>query len=139
MVAILILQFNFSKFIVCYCQHRAVVPDQLVAVDTGGGGRDAGERRLLDRGVAVPAVDAQPRDMVVVAERHRLSQGHALARVVGRPIEQHEQPDHPGDDKNRPVDAGFCDCVRAALEDLRHAWDSRRRRPKSKNLVLPNL
>ena len=62
-------------------------PDLRMAVHAGLGGRDAGERRGLDRSVAVPAVDADAADVMRVAERHRLLARHVLARVVTAAIQ----------------------------------------------------
>ena len=57
-------------------QQRAVGPDLRVAGHAGLGRRDAGEGGLLHGGVAVAAVDAVVRDVVLVAERHRLLERH---------------------------------------------------------------
>src|SRR5205814_2048308 len=53
-------------------QHGTVRPDLRVAVHAGARRRQPGEGGFLDGGVAVPAVDAQAGDMVLVTERHRL-------------------------------------------------------------------
>ena len=53
-------------------EHRGVFPDDLVAVVAGRRRGDAGEGRRLDAGVAVAAVDAEPGDVVVVAEGDEL-------------------------------------------------------------------
>ena len=53
-------------------EDRRVRPDLRVAVHAGLGRRDAGERRRLDRRVAVAAVDAVVEHVVLVAELHRL-------------------------------------------------------------------
>ena len=53
-------------------QDIAAGPDLRVTVHAGCGGRYAGERRNFYRRVAVPAVDAQTGDVMLVAERHRL-------------------------------------------------------------------
>jgi len=50
----------------------AVGQDLRVTVHAGLCGREAGERGLLNRGVAISAVDPVIADMVFMAERHRL-------------------------------------------------------------------
>ena len=50
-----------------------------MAGHAGMGRRQAGERRGLDRGVAVAAIEAKAADMMLVAERHRL-----IEVMVGR-------------------------------------------------------
>ncbi len=71
-------------------QHRALIPDQVVAVHARCRRRNSGERRILDTGVAVEAADAEGGRVVIVAERNRLSEHDALAGVVGGPVEQCE-------------------------------------------------
>src|SRR5438105_3998856 len=60
-------------------EHRRLRPDLLVAVHADLRRRHAGEGRRLDRRVAVAAIDAEPADVVLVAEGHRLLLWHAHA------------------------------------------------------------
>src|SRR5208282_2179728 len=52
-------------------------PHLRVAVHAGLGGGDPGKVGGLDRGMAVTAVNAQPRDVVLMAKGDRLGTGHA--------------------------------------------------------------
>ena len=101
-------------------EHLAVVPDQLVTVHAGGCGRHAGECRFLDRGMAIEAADAQPGDMVIVAEWDGLSADDRLSSGVGRAIEDHEHPDQDRDEEDTTEEAHFGQGVGAGPKDLRH-------------------
>src|SRR5579883_742530 len=65
-------------------EHRAVHPDLRVATHAGMRGKHAREVALLHRGVAVPAINAELTDVVLVTEWHRLPSGQANSRDVGR-------------------------------------------------------
>lgn len=65
-------------------QHVAVSPDLFVAIHTHGGRRNSGEGTDLNGVVAVPAVDTESANMVLMAERNRLIQGDAFVRDVRR-------------------------------------------------------
>src|SRR5207302_10550281 len=56
-------------------QHLRVGPDLRMTGHAGMGRRDTGVLRYLDRSMAVTAIEAQPTDVVLMAERHRLRRG----------------------------------------------------------------
>ena len=64
-------------------KHGRARPYLGVAVHAGLGGRNAGKAGLLDRGVAVTAVNAQTTDVMLVAERRSLHSRLILAGDVG--------------------------------------------------------
>ena len=63
-------------------QHVAVSPDLLVAIHTHGRRWNSGEGADLNRVVAVPAVDTEAPNMMLMAERNRLIQGYAFVRNI---------------------------------------------------------
>ena len=99
-------------------------PDLRVAVHAGLRGRHVGERRGLDRRVAVPAVDAQPAHVVRVRELDRLRDVRVGA---GGPVGPHD------DGRRGPEQGGQCadhdearpgDLVRTGTEDLAHTLNT---------------
>ena len=82
--------------------------------------RDAGERRLLDRGVAVAAVDAVAGDVALVAELNRLLARDVRLGHPGRAVDLGEEAEQAGDEEDRAEDADPSNRVRAAMKDLRH-------------------
>src|ERR1700687_2712587 len=56
-------------------EHFTAHPDLFMAVHARLGRRDTREGRGFDRGMAIPAVDAQLRDMMLMAKGHRLHIG----------------------------------------------------------------
>ena len=89
-----------------------------MAVDAGLGRRDAGKARLLNRGVTVAAVDAQPGHMVLVAKRDRLRLSHSGIRDVRRALNLHHGPKQPGHGKNREDHGGPGNGIAAAWKNL---------------------
>src|SRR5262249_48253250 len=81
-------------------ERRAVLEDLRVAVHAGLGGRDPGDRRLVDARVAVAAVDPHAAHVVHVVEGHGLRARLPLARHVGRarPDEEERAQDRCGHD-----------------------------------------
>src|SRR5690348_479205 len=89
-------------------QHRRVRPDLRMTGHARLRRRDAGIRRFADAGVAIPAVNAESVDVMLVAERHRLVIGDSLSGDRGRildpprdPGPRDEQDDHGRDDRSR--------------------------------------
>ena len=101
-------------------QHRRVRPDLRVAVHARLGRRNAGKARVLHRRVAVAAIDAQSRHVVLVAERHRLHAAQRLLRRVGRALHLERRPQQTGDHDHHGDDRSARNCIRTTMEDLGH-------------------
>src|SRR5262245_19248575 len=82
--------------------------------------RHTTERRLLDGGVAVAAVDLELADMMAMAERHRLLDGSERARVVGRADRPGADPAQRDEEEDRPEDGDARNDVEGAMKDLGH-------------------
>src|SRR5947208_230796 len=91
-----------------------------MATHAGLGRRHAREARFFDRGMAVAAVDAEPSNVVLVAERHRLPERLVFARVKRGAI---DHTPAEGDGRNEQWQAGQS-CTKACgicwLEKLCH-------------------
>jgi hypothetical protein len=70
--------------------------------------------------VAVATVDAVAGDVPLVAELNRLRAGDAGLRHPRRAVHLVEEAKQTGDEKDGAKDADLCDCVGAAVKDLRH-------------------
>src|SRR5262249_35301278 len=79
-----------------------------------------GEGRLLDRRVTVAAVDADPSDVVLVAERDGLLARDALLRVVGGALDRRGDEEKADDEEEGAEDADLREGVGARMKDLRH-------------------
>jgi hypothetical protein len=88
-------------------ENGSIKPDFGMARHARVGRRDAGERRGFNRGVAVAALDAQPRDMVLMAERDRLLDKSVDARAPGGDINLGPDPDCDRDQEQAPKDGHF--------------------------------
>ena len=102
-------------------EHRGVGPDLCVAVHARLRRRDAGEVRGLDRGVAVAAVDAEARDVVLVAEGNRLLAPYPLIREIRRADDPADDPKDEAGDENRPENGDTRKRIRTSVENLRHS------------------
>ena len=103
-----------------------VLPHLRVARHAGLGGGEPREARVLDARVAVATVDAEPLDVVLVAERHRLHARGVLLRDVGGTTQSIEQPPRRDHDEDGAENRDTADRVRAAMKDLGHRFASRR-------------
>src|SRR5712692_1010266 len=83
------------------------------------------EGRVFDRGMTVTAVDAQPADVMLVAERHRLLDGNLRARGVRGRIQLRPRQDQEGDDEDSAKNAQTRKSIRAVVENLGHLPTSR--------------
>ena len=101
-------------------QNRTLGPDLRVAIHADLGGRNAGERGLFHRGVAVTAIDAVITDVVFMAELHRLAARDADLRHIGRTVNRGEGGDEDDDDTDAPEYAHPGDGVRAPVKYLSH-------------------
>ncbi len=102
-------------------QNRALSPDLRVAVHADLGGRNAGERRLFHRGMAISAIDAVVTDVVFVAELDRLAARDTDLRHIGGTVNRGQGGDEDDDDTDAPEYTHPGDGVRAAVKNLRHA------------------
>ena len=98
----------------------AVAPDLGMAVHARLGRRDAGEGRILDRGMTVAAIDAELADMVLVAERDGLDPRQFGLAYVGRPADDIEEPAAQRPQHKESREARFRDRIETAVKNLRH-------------------
>jgi hypothetical protein len=89
-----------------------------MAVHTGLGWRNPGERRFLNRSVAIAAVNAQTANMVLMAKGNRLRPHHFGVSDVRRPLQFEQCPQQGREQKYCPVNRGTGDCVRTAMKNL---------------------
>src|SRR5262249_35104145 len=92
-----------------------------VAVHAGLRRRHARKRRLLDRCVAVAAVDAVAADMTLVAELDGRFARDVRLRHPGRSVDLVEKAEERRDREQRAEDADFRDRVGTAVEYLHEA------------------
>lgn len=85
------------------------------------GGRNAGKIAFLHGSVAIAAIKPELRDVVAMAEGHRLLEHDVRARHVRRAFERAESPEQQADKKDAAKDADFGKSVGAGMKDLRHA------------------
>src|SRR5262249_48865953 len=101
-------------------EKRAVRKDLRMAVHARLGGRNAREGGILDRRVAIAAVDAVARNVPLVAELNRLFARNVRFGDPGRSVDRAEQPAEAGDEKHRAEDANASNRVGGTMKDLRH-------------------
>ena len=85
------------------CKHWRVHPYLRMATHTGVRRRDSGKRRSLHRAMAISAINPQPGNVVLMAERDLLHPRHALLRCIWRPVNSINQS--PGTKKNNDARA----------------------------------
>src|SRR5713226_4922314 len=89
-----------------------------MAVQASLGRRDACEIRVLDRGVAVAAINSQAGNVVLMAECDRLGLHHTLVGDVRRTLDFSHRPEQCSYNEYGAKDCGPGDCVRTAMKDL---------------------
>src|SRR5207244_1022074 len=109
-----------SKALAHQLEKRAGGKDLRVAVHAGSGRWDAGEGRILDRRVAVAAVDAVAGDVSFVAELDRLLARDARLGDPRRAVDLVEEAEQGRDDEDGAEDADAGKRVGGTVEDLRH-------------------
>jgi hypothetical protein len=82
--------------------------------------RNACERGLLDRSVAIAAIDPESFDVMFVAERNRLSARDISLCDVRGAVDLEDEPPESRNEKQEPEDADPSNRVGAAMKDLRH-------------------
>src|SRR5437867_1400577 len=95
-----------------------VGPEDRVAIHTGLGWRNPGERGLLDRRMAVAAVDPLAAHVVRVAELDGLLDDLVLFGDPRGPHQRVDDPTHERDKRERANQAHSRDGVGTAWEDL---------------------
>jgi hypothetical protein len=101
-------------------EERAVREDLAVAIQAGLGRGDAGERGILDRRMAVTAIDAVAGDVTLMTELNRLFAGDLRVGDPRGAMDLGDQPQQSGDDEERAEDTDSGNGVGAAVKDLRH-------------------
>ena len=113
-----------------WLEHRRIRPDLGMAVHAGLGRRNPRERGLLDRRMAVPAVDANAPDVVGVAELDGLLDELVLLGGPRRPHQREHQPAQKQDEAEDAKQGGARQCIRTAWKDLTHRQLVKKKRPK---------
>src|ERR1700733_5214900 len=93
-----------------------------MAVHAGLGGRNAGETRSLNRRMAVAAVNAEPGDVMLMAEGNGLRPARSGVGNVRRTLHLQRSPTEHGKHEDRAKNRGPGEGVRAAMKNLRHAY-----------------
>ena len=89
-----------------------------MAIHAGLGRRNTRETGLLDRSVAIAAVNAEAGHVMLVAERHRLRSSDAGIRDVGRALELPQAPAQPCDDNGNYYQRSAGNVIAAAWKNL---------------------
>ena len=106
-------------------QHRRVIPDLRVAVNTGFGRRNIRKRRIFNSGVAVTAVNAQTSDMMLMTKGNGLFDGNLGARRVRGSVELRPRPHEKRNDEQPAEDTQAGKCIGAVVKNLGHLTTSR--------------
>ena len=101
-------------------QHRSIGPQLRMARHAGVCGRYTCIPGILNRSMAVPAIDAQLGRVVLMAERNRLRQRALDVGEVRRLIHLPAKESNPRNDEYNTINAGPCKGVHAAMKNLRH-------------------
>jgi len=102
-------------------EQLGVGPDLRVAVHASAGWRNAGETGSFHRRMTIAAVDAEPGDVMLMAERNGLRLAHARISDIGRALDFVRDPAQSSYDEDCAKYRGARQCIRAAMKDLRHA------------------
>ena len=101
-------------------QHGRIGPDQGMTIHAGLGRRDSRKAGLLNRSVAVTAVQAQAGDVVLVAEGDGLLRRDVLPGHIRRALQFQQRRSHPGKKKNNNKNARPGERICTAVKDLCH-------------------
>src|SRR4029077_9029293 len=99
----------------------SISPDLRVAIHACLGRRDSGEAGGLDRSVTVAAVDAEPGDVMLMAERNRLRLTDAGVGHKGRALHDVSDSTQCCNNEYCAENGGAGQRIRAAMKDLRHS------------------
>src|SRR5713226_5631562 len=101
-----------AKAVAHRLQRGTIVEDLRVAVHARLGGRNVGEARCLDRGVAVATVEPHVTDVMSVTEGNGLLPRDSGLRGPGRAAPRAEKPQKESQDEHRSEDACLREGVR---------------------------
>ena len=101
-------------------QDGSIRPDLRMAVHARFRRRNAGEAGVLNRSMAVPAVDAVSPVVVLMAERDGLRLRHVLPRRIRRALNFQRRPQQHRDDHHHCDDRKPRYCIRTSMKDLGH-------------------
>jgi hypothetical protein len=102
-------------------EHRTRLPYLRMAGHTGFSRWQSSKGRLLDRGVAIAAVNAKFVGVMAVAERNWLFAWNVLLCVIGRTVDQPRHETRGDDDDERSINAEARNEVRTVMKDLSHS------------------
>jgi hypothetical protein len=105
-------------------ERRAIRPHLRVAIHAGLCRWNARKRTFLNRRVAVPAVNTNSRNVMLMAERYRLLANDARFRKVWRTNKHAGYSHKSGNDENRAEDAHSRQRIRTAMKYLSHDYTS---------------
>jgi hypothetical protein len=106
-------------------QHRALVPDLVVASHADISGRDAGRRRFVDGVVAITAVHPVVLRMVPVVECDGLGDRLVLLSAPGRAHEHEQRSESPHEAESHRRKRESCGGIAPRGKEGRHAKRSR--------------
>ena len=101
-------------------KHFRICPDLRMTRHADLCRRHSRERRVFHRRVAIPAVDPQSANVMLMAERNRLRANLALPRDVRRFLDIPRQRPGAGGQNDRAEDCRPGDRVHRGMEQLRH-------------------
>ena len=101
-------------------KHLGIRPDLRMTRHADLCRRHSRKRRIFHRGVAIPAVDPQSANVMLMAERNRLRANLALPRNVRRFLNIPRQRPGAGSQNDRAKDCRPGDCIHRGMEQLGH-------------------
>ena len=99
-------------------QHGRAQPYLGMTVHAGLGRRNARKTGLLNRGMAIAAIQTDRADMVLMAEGYRLRPGHMGVSDIRRSLELNTRPQNKGEQEYRSKDRGLGYCVGSTVKNL---------------------
>lgn len=103
-----------------WLEHWTIRPDLRMAVHTYFRRGYSRKRGLLNRGVAITAIDSDAAHVMLVTEWYRLSLGHPDLRDVCRPADRNRNPRYCGQQENESENSDSRQRIGAALKDPCH-------------------
>src|SRR6267154_2171581 len=82
--------------------------------------RNSRKRRILNRSMAIMAVDTVVSNVMSVAELDGLFARGVCSGQVRRPLQLRGNTDHPGNGEDRSENTNSGDCIRTAMKYLSH-------------------